>query len=114
MKCYHSFCACQFFLQYNGSMKLLIDKLKLKLLLERRRQNLDEILHKFSLAVIKDTFNEFSNRFLLYFDKAWDCWFFFSFPTSDYQNEASIVQRLFNKLKVDANSLSLANISDRI
>lgn len=77
-------------------------------------ENLDEILHKFSLAVIKDTFNEFPNKFLLYKDKAWNCWFFFSFPTSDYQNEASIIQRLSNKLKIDANSLSLAYISDRI
>ena len=34
----------------------------------------------------------FPNRFLLYFDKAWDCWFFFSFPTSDYQHSLYYVQ----------------------
>lgn len=77
-------------------------------------ENLNEISHKFSLAIIKDTFNEFPNRFLLYYDKSWECWFFFSFPTSDVQNEASILQRISNKLKIDANKLAVSYVTNRI
>ena len=72
-------------------MKMLIDKIKLKLLLEEKRdyinhsidgidivisENLDEVIHKFSIVAVKDNYNEYANRFLLYYDTAWRCWFF--------------------------------------
>ena len=77
-------------------------------------ENLDEVTHRFSLAAIKDTFNEHPNRFLVYYDNAWDCWFFFSFPTSDRQNEESIMQRISSKLKIDRPDITLAYISQRL
>lgn len=77
-------------------------------------ENLDEVLHKFSIVAIKDSFEKYANRFLLYYDDNWKCWFFFSFHTADYQNEESVIHRLSNKLKIDAKAISLAYVSDRI
>lgn len=77
-------------------------------------ENLNEVLHSFSIIAIKDTFNNFSNRYLLYYDKAWKCWFFFSFKTSESENESFIKQRLSNILKIEKSSISLKYISDRI
>lgn len=61
---------------------------------------------KFSLVAIKDTFNSFANRYLLYFDEKWQCWFFFSFRTSenDIQN---IKNKLSEKLKVPAKNIAV-------
>ncbi len=77
-------------------------------------ENLDEVSHRFSLAIIKDTFKDHSNRFLVYYDNSWDCWFFFSFPTNDYQNEESIMQRLSSKLKVNRSDITLTHLSERL
>ena len=77
-------------------------------------ENLNEIFHRFSLIAIKDDFEEFSNKFLLYYDEIWKCWFFFSFSTTDYDNEENIIQRLSNKLKVNRDSISLKYITTRI
>lgn len=77
-------------------------------------ENLDEVLHKFSLIAIKDDFNDFANKILLYYDNSWQCWFLFSFHTSEYQNEESILQRLSNKLKIDKSLMKVNYISDRL
>ena len=77
-------------------------------------ENLDEVLHKFSLIAIKDDFNDFANKILLYYDNSWECWFLFSFHTSEYQNEESILQRLSNKLKIDKSLMKVNYISDRL
>lgn len=77
-------------------------------------ENLNEILHRFSVVAIKDSFQDFPNRFLLYYDDAWSCWFFPNFHTSEFQNEQSICQRLSNQLKVDSKSILLRYIADRV
>ena len=77
-------------------------------------ENLDEVLHRFSLVAVKDTFNQFSNRFLLHYDSNWNCWFFFSFPTNPEQNEESIIQRLSNQLKLPASAIRLHYVTDRL
>ena len=104
-------------------MKMLIDKIKLKLLLEQKGdyiksfiniENLDEILHKFSLVAIKDEFNSYANKVLLYYDNSWKCCFLFSFHTNEYQNEKSILQRLSNKLKIGKDCIRINYISDML
>lgn len=77
-------------------------------------ENLNEIIHPFSIVAIKDTFNTYANRYLLYYDKAWDCWFFFSFHTAQQQNEESITRRLSNKLKIDPTDINIQYITDRL
>ena len=32
--------------------------------------------HNHSIIVIKDIFNDFSNKYLVYYDSKWDCKFF--------------------------------------
>lgn len=77
-------------------------------------ENINEVLHRFSIVAVKDDFLPHANRYLLYYDNAWKCWFFFSFHTAECQNEESICQRLSNKLKVDVKAIQLKYISDRI
>lgn len=77
-------------------------------------ENLDEVLHKFSIVAVKDSYHEYANKYLLYYDKAWNCWFFFNFPTSEYQNEESLTQRLSNVLKISTANIKMVAVSDRI
>lgn len=77
-------------------------------------ENLNEILHRFSIVALKDDFNKYSNRFLLHYDTNWNCWFFFSFPTSDSANEEQIKNRMSNILKVDKNLIHLVHKSERL
>jgi hypothetical protein len=77
-------------------------------------ENLNEITHPFSIVAIKDTFNEFSNRFLLYYDEAWKCWFFFSFKTIETQNEENIKTRLSNLLHIEKKNIDLQYKLERI
>lgn len=77
-------------------------------------ENLYEVLHSFSLVALKDEFNKHANRFLLHYDDSWQCWFFFSFHTSEFDNKSDIIQRLSNTLKVDASDIRLRYITTRI
>jgi Ni,Fe-hydrogenase III component G len=52
--------------------------------------NLDEVTHPFSIVAVKDTYNEYANKFLLYYDKAWKCWFFFSFHSQQENDEIHV------------------------
>ena len=78
-----------------------------KLYEEMRASN--EIEHPFSIVAIKDTFEKYPNKFLLYFDSRWKCWFFFNFKTNNdlQQNENNIKSGLSSKLKVDADDIDL-------
>lgn len=82
--------------------------------LYREIENLDEVLHRHSIVALKDTFLSFPNRFLLHYDKKWDCWFFFSFPTSEADNETYIKQSLSNILKIPTADINLQYITDRL
>ena len=73
---------------------------------------LDETSHRHSIVVIKDTFNTYSNRYLLRYNESWDCYLFFSFRTQDSNNEENIKRNLSNALHVDPQSISLSYKSD--
>ncbi len=77
-------------------------------------ENLNEITHPFSIVVIKDSFNEYANRFLLYYDVDWDCKFFFNYHTMQEDNEKNIVARLSNELKIDKNAITVDYITEKI
>lgn len=62
---------------------------------------------KFTLVIIKNSFGNFPNKFLLYYDKDWDCEFFPNYPTSDYDNEDNIRIRLADDLKINSQSIHL-------
>lgn len=69
-------------------------------------KKLDEVTHPFSVVAIKDTFNEYPNRYLLYYDERWDCKFFPSYKTVD-NNEDNIKSKLSSELKVDESKIKL-------
>ncbi len=59
--------------------------------------------HPHSIALIKDTFNTNSNRFLVYYDSRWDCRLFLNYVTitDDLNNdESNITRHLQMELKV--------------
>ena len=70
---------------------------------------LNKIKHPFSIIAVKDTFNEYPNRFLTVYDKRWRCNLFFSYPTSEQEDEniRIIKKRLSNQLKINENQITL-------
>ena len=89
-------------------MEILIDETKLNLLLEQMSDinKLNQITHNHSIIVIKDEFNTYSNRYLVYHDKRWDCLFFPNYK-QNMNNEDYIIQHLSNELGIPAEDISL-------
>jgi hypothetical protein len=71
--------------------------------------SLDEIAHRFSIIAIQDTFCKFPNRYLLKYDKRWDCNLFPYCRSTDTEEEniENIRQYLSKSLKVPAASITL-------
>lgn len=69
-------------------------------------KKLDEKLHCFSIVVIKDTFNEPSNKFLLQYVESWKCKLFPFYRTVD-DDETHIKQQLANEFGVLESSIAL-------
>ncbi len=64
--------------------------------------------HPHSIVLIKDTFNQNANRFLVYYDARWDCKLFLNYSTitSDFkQDEDNIAKHLQMELKLPQNNL---------
>ncbi|MCR5703703.1 MAG: hypothetical protein K6G85_03695, partial [Eubacterium sp.] len=62
--------------------------------------NMNQIKHYFSLVAIKDDYEQYPNRFLVYYDQSWKCWFFPNFRTKEEDNEKFIVSKLSNYLHI--------------
>lgn len=77
--------------------------------LMRDIKDINEVTHPFSLVAIKNTFEEFPNQFLLYFDNKWDCWFFPNYDTKEDENDNqdNILNRISNELKVDKSKIDI-------
>ncbi len=71
--------------------------------------DLNEIEHRYSIVAVKDTFQKYPSRFLLYYDKRWRCNFFFSFPTAetDEKDILDISTRLSGALQIPAQQIQL-------
>ena len=78
--------------------------------------NMNQIKHPFSIVAIKDSFNQYPNRFLLQYDKRWKCNMFFSFPTlqNEEDNVTNIQDKLSGLLKIDPNKIKLEYKTDSI
>ena len=85
-------------------------------MLLRDLELLNEISHPFSIIAIRDSFNQYPNRFLLYYDTRWDCKFFIYCPTKDSEsdNEDNIRFRLSSELKIDPALISVRYITEQI
>ena len=69
-------------------------------------ENKKENTHDHSIVAIKDTFNEYPNRFLLYYDARWKCYLFPNFK-DNADNESFIKEGISNKLKVKADGIDM-------
>lgn len=77
-------------------------------------KNLDQVTHPFSIVAIMDTFSEYPNRFLLYYDTRWDCDFFFSYKTQEHNNSQNIISRLSRELHIDPSYITVDFKTSRI
>lgn len=87
-------------------------------------KSMDQIKHKFSLIAVKDTFCEYSNRFLVYWDERWECWLLLNFMTPDNNEVEVLARRTAETLHVPAAKTKLQwldvqvytkfSVSDRI
>lgn len=94
----------------NQSKKFNSDKL-----FEELKAN-NEIEHPFSIVAIKDTFREYPNKYLLYYDNRWNCWFFLNFKTKEDSdlNASNIKKGISSKLKIDTNEIELNYIDEEM
>lgn len=69
-------------------------------------KSLSDEVSRHSLAIIKDTFNEFPKRYLLYYDERWKCYLFPNYKTTN-NNETDIIQRLSNELEIKEENIKL-------
>lgn len=77
--------------------------------LEKEIVDLDQTAHHHSIVAIKDTFEEFSNRYLVYQDTDWHCRFFMNYPTQKDENEniRFLKQKISAALKIPCSDIEL-------
>ena len=63
--------------------------------------------------VIKDSFDKFPNRFLVYEDKRWDCDFFLNYKENP-NNENFIKEHISRELKIDMDDIELTFVAQKI
>ena len=74
---------------------------------------LNEIAHNHSIVLIKDSFQRFPNRFLVYEDKRWECKLFLNYKENP-NNEEFIKNHLSGDLKIELDDISLSYLGQRI
>lgn len=74
---------------------------------------LNEITHNHSIVAIRDSFNEYPNRFLVYDDPNWRCKLFINYK-DNINNESFIKDHISRELKVNASNISVRYISQNI
>lgn len=72
--------------------------------------------HPFSIIAIKDDYRPFPNKYLLYYDTRWSCWFFPNFRTipDESENRRIICDKLSGQLKITPDSIELQRKADVI
>lgn len=70
-------------------------------------KGIDKTAHRFSIIAVRDTFNDYPKKFLLYYDERWQCDFFFSFKTVDGDNVGKITENLSNELQIETCNIKL-------
>lgn len=77
-------------------------------------EGLNMIQHNHSLVAIKNTFNNTSNKFLVYYDERWDCKLFPNYKTIDTDNEAALIDYIAADLDCDKRKINCKYITSRI
>lgn len=74
---------------------------------------LNEIAHNHSIVLIKDSFQRFPNRFLVYEDKRWECKLFLNYKENP-NNEEFIKNHLSGDLKIELDDINMSYLGQRI
>lgn len=74
---------------------------------------LNEITHNHSIVAIRNSFNEYPNKFLVYDDPNWKCKLFINYK-DNVNNESFIKDHIFRELKVDISKIKISYISQII
>lgn len=84
--------------------------------LKREINDLNRITHPFSIVGIRDTYNKYANRFLLYYDSRWDCYLFPNGRTdSDAKvNEQNLKNDISRSLKIAPDLFCIEKRGERI
>lgn len=78
--------------------------------------DLNRLEHPFSIIGLKDSYNDFSNKYLLYYDTRWKCFLFPNIRTSenDSKNEENMIHDISNSLKIKQEQLTVKKVGERI
>lgn len=78
--------------------------------------NLDQTAYHHSIVVFQDTFLSFPNRYLVYWDKRWQCWLFLNYPTQqdEEKNVENIRDKISRALKIDSSHILLERKCQRL
>lgn len=78
--------------------------------------NLNRVEHPFSIIGIRDTYNEYANRYLLYYDNRWKSFLFPNGRTAEdiEKNESQMLEMISNTLKIPAESLIIEKAGEQI
>lgn len=74
---------------------------------------LNEITHDHSIVAVRDTFNKYPNRFLVYDDTAWGCELFINYR-DNVNNGAHITDHFSREMKIDTSDLRIEYVSQLI
>lgn len=74
---------------------------------------LNEIKHNHSIVVIKDTYNQFPNRYLVYDDTKWNCLLFPNYKDNE-NNIEFLTSHLSNEFQIEKEKISLKYIDQHI
>lgn len=74
---------------------------------------LNEIAHNHSIVVIRDSFNPFPNRYLVYEDKSWNCQFFLNYKENP-NNEEFIRNHISRELKIEPDDIELSYVAQKL
>lgn len=78
--------------------------------------NLDQTAYHHSIVVFQDTFLSFPNRYLVYWDKRWQCWLFLNYPTQqdEEKNVENIRDKISRALKIDSSHILLERTCQKL
>lgn len=74
---------------------------------------LNEITHNHSIVAVKNTFDEFPNKFLVYYDTRWNAYLFLNFKDNT-NNESFIISGVSNKLKIKKEDIKVSYIAQNV
>lgn len=74
---------------------------------------LNEITHDHSIVAIRDSFNQYPNRFLVYDDPKWECKLFINYR-DNVNNGAHIIDHFSRQMKIAPSGLSVEYVSQLI